>query len=124
MKVQVENLEKNMAKLIVEVPAEEVDKALNAAYLKERNKISVPGFRKGKVPRQMIEKMYGPAVFYEEAANILIQNNYAQAMDESGADIVSRPVIDVEQIEAGKPFIFTVAIETPFVTPICDAFIK
>ena len=88
MKVQVENLEKNMAKLIVEVPAEEVDKALNAAYLKERNKISVPGFRKGKVPRQMIEKMYGPAVFYEEAANILIQSNYAQAMDESGADIV------------------------------------
>ena len=110
MKVQVENLEKNMAKLIVEVPAEEVDKALNAAYLKERNKISVPGFRKGKVPRQMIEKMYGPAVFYEEAANILIQNNYAQAMDESGADIVSRPVIDVEQIEAGKPFIFTAEV--------------
>ena len=110
MKVQVENLEKNMAKLIVEVPAEEVDKALNAAYLKERNKISVPGFRKGKVPRQMIEKMYGAAVFYEEAANILIQNNYAQAMDESGADIVSRPVIDVEQIEAGKPFIFTAEV--------------
>ena len=110
MKVQVENLEKNMAKLIVEVPAEEVDKALNAAYLKERNKISVPGFRKGKVPRQMIEKMYGAAVFYEEAANILIQDNYAQAMDESGADIVSRPVIDVEQIEAGKPFIFTAEV--------------
>ncbi|MBQ8278456.1 MAG: trigger factor [Roseburia sp.] len=110
MKVQVENLEKNMAKLIVEVPAEEVEKALQAAYLKERNKISVPGFRKGKVPRQMIEKMYGAAVFYEEAANILIQNNYAQAMDESGADIVSRPVIDVEQIEAGKPFIFTAEV--------------
>lgn len=110
MKVQVENLEKNMAKLTVEVPAEEVEKALQAAYLKERNKISVPGFRKGKVPRQMIEKMYGPSVFYEEAANILIQNNYAQAMDESGADIVSRPVIDVEQIEAGKPFIFTAEV--------------
>ncbi len=110
MKVQVENLEKNMAKLTIEVPAEEVEKALNAAYLKERNKISVPGFRKGKVPRQMIEKMYGAAVFYEEAANILIQNNYAQAMDESGADIVSRPVIDVEQIEAGKPFIFTAEV--------------
>ena len=110
MKVQVENLEKNMAKLTIEVPAEEVDKALNAAYLKERNKISVPGFRKGKVPRQMIEKMYGAAVFYEEAANILIQDNYAQAMDESGADIVSRPVIDVEQIEAGKPFIFTAEV--------------
>ena len=94
MKVQVENLEKNMAKLIVEVPAEEVDKALNAAYLKERNKISVPGFRKGKVPRQMIEKMYGVAVFYEEAANILIQDNYMGAMDESGLDIVSRPTIE------------------------------
>ena len=110
MNVQVTNLEKSMAKLTIEVPAEEVEKALQAAYLKERNKISVPGFRKGKVPRQMIEKMYGAAVFYEEAANILIQNNYAQAMDESGADIVSRPVIDVEQIEAGKPFIFTAEV--------------
>ena len=110
MKVQVENLEKNMAKLIIEVPADEVEKALQAAYLKERNKISVPGFRKGKVPRQMIEKMYGAAVFYEEAANTLIQANYAQAMDESGLDIVSRPVIDVEQIEAGKEFIFTAEV--------------
>ncbi len=110
MKVQVENLEKNMAKITVEVPAEETDKALNAAYLKERNKISVPGFRKGKVPRQMIEKMYGAAVFYEEAANILIQDNYMRAMDESGLDIVSRPTIDVEQIEAGKDFIFTIEV--------------
>ena len=110
MKVQVENLEKNMAKITVEVPAEETDKALNAAYLKERNKISVPGFRKGKVPRQMIEKMYGAAVFYEEAANILIQDNYMNAMDESGLDIVSRPTIDVEQIEAGKDFIFTIEV--------------
>lgn len=110
MKVQVENLEKNMAKLTVEVPAEELEKALQEAYLKEKNKISVPGFRKGKVPRQMIEKMYGAAVFYEEAANILIQNNYAQAMEESKADIVSRPVIDVVQIEAGKPFIFTAEV--------------
>ena len=110
MNVQVTNLEKNMAKLTIEVPAEEVEKALQAAYLKERNKISVPGFRKGKVPRQMIEKMYGVGVFYEEAANILIQNNYAQAMDESGEDIVSRPVIDVEQLEAGKPFIFTAEV--------------
>ncbi len=110
MNVQVENLEKNMAKLTVEVPAEELEKALQAAYMKEKNKISVPGFRKGKVPRQMIEKMYGAAIFYEEAANILIQDNYAQAMDESGADIVSRPVIDVVQIEAGKPFIFTAEV--------------
>lgn len=110
MNVQVENLEKNMAKLTVEVPAEEVEKALQAAYMKEKNKISIPGFRKGKVPRAMIEKMYGAAVFYEEAANILIQNNYAQAMEESKADIVSRPVIDVVQIEAGKPFIFTAEV--------------
>ena len=110
MNVQVEKLEKSMAKLTIEVPAEEVEKALQAAYLKERTKISVPGFRKGKVPRQMIEKMYGVGVFYEEAANILIQNNYAQAMDESGEDIVSRPVIDVEQLEAGKPFIFTAEV--------------
>ena len=110
MNVQVENLEKNMAKLTIEVPAEEVEKALQAAYMKERNKISVPGFRKGKVPRQMIEKMYGAAVFYEEAANILIQDNYAAAMEESKADIVSRPVIDVVQIESGKTFIFTAEV--------------
>lgn len=110
MSVQVEKLEKNMAKLTVEVPAEEVEKALQAAYMKEKNKISIPGFRKGKVPRAMIEKMYGAAVFYEEAANILIQDNYAAAMEESKEDIVSRPTIDVVQIEAGKPFIFTAEV--------------
>lgn len=110
MSVQVENLEKNMAKLTIEVPAEEVEKALQAAYMKEKNKISVPGFRKGKVPRKMIEKMYGAGVFYEEAANILIQDNYAGAMEESGVDIVSRPTIEVTQIEAGKPFIFTAEV--------------
>ena len=97
MSVQVEKLEKNMAKLTVEVPAEEVEKALQAAYMKEKNKISIPGFRKGKVPRAMIEKMYGAAVFYEEAANILIQDNYAAAMEESKEDIVSRPTIDIVQ---------------------------
>lgn len=107
MSVQVEKLEKNMVKLTVEVPAEEVEKALQAAYMKEKNKISLPGFRKGKVPRAMIEKMYGPAIFYEEAANALIQDNYASAMDESGEDIVSRPTVDIVQIEKGKPFIFT-----------------
>lgn len=110
MSVQVEKLEKNMAKLTVEVPAEEVEKAIQAAYLKEKNKISMPGFRKGKVPRAMIEKMYGAAVFYEEAANILIQDNYAKAMKESKEDIVSRPTIDVVQIESGKPFIFTAEV--------------
>lgn len=110
MSVQVENLEKNMAKLTIEVAAEEVEKAIQAAYMKEKGKISIPGFRKGKVPRQMIEKMYGAAVFYEDAANTLIQENYPSAMDESGVDIVSRPTIDVVQIETGKPFIFTAEV--------------
>lgn len=110
MSVQVEKLEKNMAKLTVEVPAEELEKALQAAYMKEKNKISIPGFRKGKVPRAMIEKMYGVGIFYEEAANILIQDNYAKAMEESKEDIVSRPTIDVVQIESGKPFIFTAEV--------------
>lgn len=107
MNVQVEKLEKNMVKLTVELPEEELEKAIQAAYMKEKNKISIPGFRKGKVPRKMIEKMYGVGIFYEDAANMLIQDNYAQALDECGEDIVSRPVIDIEQIEAGKPFVFT-----------------
>ena len=110
MSVQVENLEKNMAKLTIEVAAEEVEKAIQAAYMKEKNKISLPGFRKGKVPRKMIEKMYGAGVFYEDAANTLIQENYGTALDESGVDVVSRPTIDVVQIEAGKPFIFTAEV--------------
>ncbi|MBQ3558932.1 MAG: trigger factor [Agathobacter sp.] len=110
MSVQVENLEKNVVKLTIEVPAEEVEKALNAAYLKERNKISVPGFRKGKVPRAMIEKMYGPEIFYEEAANNLMQNSYAAAVEESGVDVVSRPTVDVVQIEKGKAFIYTAEV--------------
>ena len=107
MSVQVENLEKNMAKLTIEVPAEDVEKAIQAAYIKQRGRISIPGFRKGKVPRRMVEKMYGPEIFYEEAANTLIQDSYPSAADESGVDIVSRPSIAVEQIESGKPFIFT-----------------
>lgn len=110
MSVQVENLEKNMAKLTIEVSAEDLEKALEAAYQKEKNKISIPGFRKGKVPRAMVEKMYGAAVFYEEAANILMQQNYPVAVEESGADIVSRPTIDIVQIEKGKPFIFTAEV--------------
>ena len=110
MSVQVENLEKNMAKLTIEVAAEEVEKAIQAAYLKEKGKISMPGFRKGKVPRKMIESMYGEAVFYEDAANTLIQENYPAAVEESGIDIVSRPTIDVVQIESGKPFIFTAEV--------------
>ncbi len=110
MSVQVENLEHNMAKLTIEVSAEEVEKALNAAYNKQKNNISVPGFRKGKVPRAMVEKMYGAEIFYEDAANILLQQTYPAAIDESGADIVSRPTIDVVQIEKGKEFIYTAEV--------------
>ena len=107
MSVQVESLEKNMAKLIIEVPAEELEKAIQEAYQKQKSKISLPGFRKGKVPRQMIEKIYGPEVFYEDAANSLISAEYPKAVEESGEEIVSRPTIDVVQIEKGKPFIFS-----------------
>lgn len=110
MSVQVENLEKNMAKLTVEVAAEELEKALNAAYQKQKKNISIPGFRKGKVPRAMVEKMYGPAVFYEDAVNSLIPQEYSKAAEESGLDIVSQPEIDVVQIEKGKPFIFTAEV--------------
>ena len=110
MSVQVENLDKNMVKLTIEVPAEELEKAIEAAYKKQKNQISVPGFRKGKVPRAMIEKMYGAEVFYEDAANALMQQNYPSAVDESGVDIVSRPSIDVVQIEKGKPFIYTAEV--------------
>lgn len=99
-----------MAKLTIEVDAAEVEKAIQAAYMKEKKSISVPGFRKGKVPRQMIEKMYGAGIFYEEAVNTLIQENYPAAADESGIDIVSRPSIEVVQIETGKPFIFTAEV--------------
>jgi trigger factor len=110
MSVQVEKLENNMAKLTIEVSAEDLEKALEAAYQKEKNKISVPGFRKGKVPRAMVEKLYGAGIFYEDAANSLMQQNYPAAVDESGLDIVSRPTVDVTQIEKGKPFIFTAEV--------------
>ena len=112
MSLQVEKLEHNMAKLTEEVAAEDVEKALQAAYLKQRKQINIPGFRKGKVPRQMIEKMYGPEVFYDEAANNMIPNAYAKAYDESELDIVSQPKIEVVQMEKGKPFIFTAEVAT------------
>ena len=110
MSVQVEKLEKNMAKLTIEVSAEELDKAIEKVYQKQKNSISVPGFRKGKVPRAMVEKMYGAAIFYEDAANELIPAAYEKAYDECGEDIVSSPKVDVVQIEKGKPFIFTAEV--------------
>ena len=112
MSLQVEKLEKNMAKLTIEVPADDLEKALQSAYMKQKNKISLPGFRKGKVPRQMIEKMYGAEIFYDDAANELIPKAYAEAYDEAELDIVSRPQINVVQIEKGKPFIFTADVAT------------
>ncbi len=112
MSLQVEKLEKNMAKLTIEVPASELEKALQSAYMKQKNKISLPGFRKGKVPRQMIEKMYGAEIFYDDATNALIPKAYADAYDECELDIVSRPEIDVVQIEKGKDFIFTATVAT------------
>jgi len=110
MSLQVEKLEKNMAKLTIEVPAEELDKAIKTVYNKQKGHFNIPGFRKGKVPYHMIEKMYGAAVFYEEAANELIPDAYAKAYEECGLDIVSQPEINVVQIEKGKAFIFTAEV--------------
>ena len=110
MSVQVETLEKSMAKLTIEVSAEEFETALDKAYKKNKNKISLPGFRKGKAPRAMIEKMYGTGVFYEDAANDLIPGAYESAAKESELEIVAQPSIDVTQIEKGKPFIFTATV--------------
>lgn len=110
MSFTVENLEKNMAKLTIEVAAEDFEEALRKAYEKNKNKFAVNGFRKGKVPRTIIEKVYGAGVFYEDAANILIPDEYAKAAEESKLDIVSQPEIDVTQIEKGKSFIFTAEV--------------
>src|SRR5699024_10374368 len=106
MSLQVEKLEKNMAKLTIEVPAEELEKAMQNAYLRAKNRITIPGFRKGKAPRKMIEQMYGKGIFLEDAANALIPEQYSKALEECDLEIVSQPEIDVTQIEPGKAFIF------------------
>ena len=110
MSVQVEKLEHNMAKLTIEVPETELEAAIEKAYQKQKKSISLPGFRKGKAPRVMIEKMYGKGVFLEDAANSLIPVQYSLAAGESGLEIVSQPTIDVTQLEPGKPFIFTAEV--------------
>ena len=113
MSFTVENLEeKNMVKLVIESTAEEFEAGLNTAYNKNKSKISLPGFRKGKAPRKMIEKMYGAEVFYEDAANSIIPEAYAKAADECGLELVSQPKINVTQLEAGKPFIFEAVVAT------------
>lgn len=110
MSLQVEKLEKNMAKLTVEVSAEQFDACIQTAYKKNKNRFVIPGFRKGKAPLNMIEKMYGAAVFYEDAADEAINNTYADAMKESGLEIVSRPEISVEKIEKGQPFVYSAMV--------------
>ncbi len=110
MSLQVEKLEKGMAKLTIEVSAEEFDKAVDTVYKKQRGRIQIPGFRKGKAPRKMIENMYGEGIFFEDAANELIPGAYEKAYDECGEEITSSPEIDVVQIEHGKPFIFTAVV--------------
>ncbi|MGN0471372.1 MAG: trigger factor [Lachnospiraceae bacterium] len=110
MSLQIEKLEKNMAKLTIEASAEDFEAAIQKAYNKNKGKINIPGFRKGKAPRQVIERMYGKEVFYEDAANELIPDAYAKAVDECTEEIVSQPKIDVVQLEAGKPFIFTATV--------------
>ena len=110
MSLQVEQLEGNMAKLTIEASAEDFEQAIEKAYQKSKNKLSIPGFRKGKVPRKMLEQMYGKEIFYEDAANIVIPPTYAKAVDECTEEIVSHPTIDIVQAEAGKPFIFTAEV--------------
>lgn len=110
MSVQVENLEKNMAKLTIEVSAQEFEKALDKAYRKNKGRINIPGFRKGKATRAVIEKMYGAGIFYEDAANFIIPEAYEDAVKESGLEVVSQPQMDITQIEKGSPFIFTAEV--------------
>lgn len=110
MSLQVEKLEKNMVRLTIEASAEEFENALQNSYLKNKGKINIQGFRKGKAPRTVIEKMYGPEIFYEDAANEIIPEAYEKAAEESKLEIVSRPDIDVVQIEKGKAFIFTAEV--------------
>lgn len=110
MSLTVEKLEGSMAKLTIEVPADEFTRAITDAYKKQKSKFSVPGFRKGKVPQAYIEKMYGPAIFYEDAANELINEYYPKEIEDCEVEIASNPEIDVEQIEKGKNFIFTATV--------------
>jgi len=110
MSYTIEKLEKSTAKLTIEVSAEDFDKAVDKAYNKNKNRLTIPGFRKGKAPRKLIEKTYGVGVFYEDAANFAINDEYNKVADECDIEIVSRPEIDVVQIEPGKPFIFTATV--------------
>lgn len=110
MSLTVENLEKNMAKLTITVPAAQFEEAMKESYQKQKNKISIPGFRKGKVPQAYLEKVYGPEMFYEDAANTCMESSYPGALDECDLDVVSRPEVDVVQMEKGKDFIYSATV--------------
>ncbi len=110
MSYKVENLENSMAKITIEVSVEDFEAAMTKSYNKNKNRIMIPGFRKGKAPRKMIEKIYGAEIFYEDAADFAMPDAYKEAADECGLDIVSRPDIDIVEIESGKPFIFTATV--------------
>lgn len=110
MSVQVEKLEKSMAKLTITVEAAKFDAAVDSAYQKNKGKIALPGFRKGKAPRAMIEKMYGTGVFFEDVANELIPEAYETAAKESELEIVAQPEIEVTQMDKGTDFIFTATV--------------
>ncbi len=110
MSVQVEKLEHNMAKLTIEVEAEKLEAAMKKAYNKNKNSYNIPGFRKGKAKYEVVKKMFGPAVFYNDAADALLQEEYPKAVDECGEDVVSSPTVDLVQLEEGKPFIFTAEV--------------
>ena len=110
MSYTVENLEKSMAKLTITVSAEDFEEAMVKSYNKNKKNISIQGFRKGKAPRKMVEKLYGPEVFYEDAANFVIPDAYEEAAKDSGLEIVARPEIDVVEIEKGKEFVFTATV--------------
>ena len=113
MSLQVENLEKNMAKLTITVSAQEFEKALNESFQKNKNKFSVPGFRKGKVPRDMVEKFYGNTL-YKDATDIILDKTYADAVEESGLNIVSNPEIGIKEIGKGKDFVYTATTSAIF----------
>lgn len=110
MSYTVENLEKSMAKITITIDADAFEEAMVKSYNKNKKNISIQGFRKGKAPRKMVEKLYGPEVFYEDAANFAIPDAYEEAAKESGLEIVSRPEIDVVEIEKGKDFVFTATV--------------
>ena len=112
MAVKKEDVEKNLVKLTFEVSSEEFEKAINAVYKKNVKKFNVPGFRKGHAPKAVIEKLYTKAVFYDEAVNSVLPEAYSKALEEAEVDAVARPEIDVEEIKAGEPVVFTALVTT------------